>query len=71
MKTNIEHRVCTFNPSGKLIYESNWLTKWQAYKEFCEIADSMEKTLPKGYAVTIVRFSGENIMNQITISGTK
>jgi len=68
---NEMHKVCTFNQSGKMAYEDTFKDKWEAYKAFCEIAEAMQNTLPKGYTLTVVRYNGECAMNRITIEGIK
>jgi hypothetical protein len=61
------HTVRTFNLSGKFMYEKNFLTAEDAYKEYTEIIENLKKTLHAGYGVTVVRYRDDKPMTMETV----
>ena len=62
--------VRTFNLSGKFMYEEHFSTPEKAYKGYVDIIENMKRNLPKGFGVTVVRFSDEMVMTTETVIGT-
>ena len=69
-----ENVVQTYNFSGKMMYEKNFVSgdkgANEAYKEYCNIIDNCKRTLPKGYGVTVIRLRWGKVMTEETVIGT-
>lgn len=70
MNNRYEHVVRTYNASGKNVYAASFETAEKAYTEYLDIVDNAKRTLPKGYAVTVVRYRNGNEMHSETVIGT-
>ena len=67
---NMKNVVRTFNLSGKFMYEEHFSTPEKAYEGYVDIIENMKRNLPKGFGVTVVRFSDETPMTSETVIGT-
>lgn len=67
---NMKNVVRTFNLSGKFMYEEHFPTPEKAYEGYVDIIENMKRNLPKGFGVTVVRFSDEKAMTSETVIGT-
>lgn len=63
----MKHTVRTYNLSGKFMYERNFATAEEAYKEYKDIISNANETLPAGYGITVVRFRDEKVMATETV----
>ena len=63
------HAVRTYNESGDLVYEANFSTAEAAYTVYCDIIESMKKTLPAGHTILVARFKNNKMMTCQRIVG--
>lgn len=64
-----KHYVRTYNLSGHMMYEAEFVNADLAYKEYLEIINNMKRTLPEGYGVNVIRFKNEYVMCMQTVIG--
>ena len=52
------------------MYEEHFATAEKAYEGYVDIIENMKRNLPKGFGVTVVRFSDGKAMTSETVIGT-
>lgn len=67
----MEHAVKTFDLYGKPIYEKSFKTAAEAYNEYLDIIDNMERELPTGHGIVVARYYKGFVMCMKTIDKSK